>query len=647
MDTKKIAVITNGESDMLEILRRDPRIGETVIPIAEMEHFDLDVYDAFFILAGAGAREPVALPCPGRNKIEAQIARGKRVFSEFAGSIGLQYLYGDESTRYSRMVYAGCPGGVLDIETGALLDDQCNFYVRKCTKSLHARPLLIAEKHVPAHRLMKLTPELLSAQEKYTLWLEFDNLMICTFRLCNFIRACFSPKKSWRVLVDFILRWTTGLDISASLLPDHYAQKNYDPEAPLEDQARRALTKTLRWFDRAGMLIDNGRGGVYEGFGTEIYPDGTRKKARAVRDDCVGEVSMMYGMDYLLTGNRRSLEVSDNLAAFLFNEMQCKEGIFKGMLRWTDTAWGVCYTHDTGRAVYGELFKNLYLGRSSYLEEIRGALDFLIKTTGSDGRRVRRTDINVMGEEEFLSIPRRPCSDEGGGEMHNMGTDTYSLAAMLALYKLTGIEKYKTAALRGFEACKPFWAKCLYDYPEAYVSGGLCGALMPLSWLYHTTKTDEDKKWLYAFCEELQKYRHPNGGYLEWFKGKNGAPAPVVGDEGSLLVENGNPVVDNLYIVNWLSMGFSQAYLVTGDSYFMDLWRDIARYYIDMQIHSRDPLIDGAWARSSDMELFEVFAIPNDVGWGPWAIETGWTMGPIGAGLAAGLMAEELRRFYR
>jgi hypothetical protein len=644
METKRIAVITNAESDMLQILRSDKRIDLTVIPMSAMEYFDLDAYDAFFILAGAAAKEPVPLPLPGRNKIEAQIAKGKRVFSEFLISIGLQYLYGDESTRFSRMVYTG--GAGPDIETGTLMEDQCNFYVRKCTKSLKAKPLLLAEKHLPAHRRTEVTAGMLSADEKYTLWIEGDNLMICTFRLCNFIRACFSPKKDWRSLVRYILTWTSGLDIDTEAVPDHYHQKAYNPDAAFEDQARAALAKTLHWFDRAGMLIANGTGGVYEGFGTEIYPDGTRRKALAIRDDCIGEVSMMYGMDYLLNGSKRSLEISDNLADFMFDNLQCKEGLFKGMLRWTDTAWGVCYSHDTGRAVYGELLKNLYMGRTRHMDDIQGALDFLITTTGSDSVRVRRTDINTMSEEEFRSIRTKPSSEAGNGEFHNMGTDTYSLAAMLLFYKLTGIEHYKDTALKGFEVCKPLWEKCIYDYPEAYVTGGICGALMPISWLYHTTKSEEDKKWLYAFCGELQKYRHPNGGYLEWFKGRNGAPTPNIGDEGSLLVENGNPIVDNLYIVNWLSMGFSQAYLVTGDTYFMDLWRDIATYYINMQIHSPDPLIDGAWTRSSDMELFEVFGIPNDVGWGPWAIETGWTMGPIGAGLAVGLQAEELRRFY-
>jgi hypothetical protein len=43
----------------------------------------------------------------------------------------------------------------------------------------------------------------------------------------------------------------------------------------------------------------------------------------------------------------------------------------------------------------------------------------------------------------------------------------------------------------------------------------------------------------------------------------------------------------------------------------------------------------------------EVFAVPFDLGWGPWSIESGWTVGEIGAGLAMGAMRERLAGFYR
>ena len=43
--------------------------------------------------------------------------------------------------------------------------------------------------------------------------------------------------------------------------------------------------------------------------------------------------------------------------------------------------------------------------------------------------------------------------------------------------------------------------------------------------------------------------------------------------------------------------------------------------------------IDGAWARGYDVDIMEVFGLPNDVGWGPWAVESGWTVAEITAGL--------------
>ena len=88
--------------------------------------------------------------------------------------------------------------------------------------------------------------------------------------------------------------------------------------------------------------------------------------------------------------------------------MQIKSGLFKGMIRWSDEAYTVAYTHDTGRAIFGELLKNLYLGRSRYMDEIRLALDFLIETSGSDGARKRRTDITNLNEEKIRELHSKP-----------------------------------------------------------------------------------------------------------------------------------------------------------------------------------------------------------------------------------------------
>lgn len=65
------------------------------------------------------------------------------------------------------------------------------------------------------------------------------------------------------------------------------------------------------------------------------------------------------------------------------------------------------------------------------------------------------------------------------------------------------------------------------------------------------------------------------------------------------------------------------------------------------QIHSQDPRIDGAWARGFDAEQMEVCGLPNDVGWGPWAVESGWTVAEICAGLLQGVLKDKLKEFYK
>jgi hypothetical protein len=42
-----------------------------------------------------------------------------------------------------------------------------------------------------------------------------------------------------------------------------------------------------------------------------------------------------------------------------------------------------------------------------------------------------------------------------------------------------------------------------------------------------------------------------------------------------------------------------------------------------------------------------VFGSPADIGWGPWSIESGWTVAEIASGLLMGLPEEKLLPFYR
>jgi len=58
-------------------------------------------------------------------------------------------------------------------------------------------------------------------------------------------------------------------------------------------------------------------------------------------------------------------------------------------------------------------------------------------------------------------------------------------------------------------------------------------------------------------------------------------------------------------------------------------------------------MIDGAWPRAVDVENMEVYGVPNDIGWAPWSVETGWTMSVVAAGLMMGLLEEKIRHIFR
>jgi hypothetical protein len=61
----------------------------------------------------------------------------------------------------------------------------------------------------------------------------------------------------------------------------------------------------------------------------------------------------------------------------------------------------------------------------------------------------------------------------------------------------------------------------------------------------------------------------------------------------------------------------------------------LAGYFIRTQVRSDDhPSLDGGWYRAFDFERWEPWGSNADVGWGAWAIETGWTQAWITSVLA-------------
>lgn len=634
-----LLVITEEASDLLDILRKSsPTL--TVIRSSEIPETDLHAFGAIAILGGVSDK-PLLLAARERIAIEAEIRKGKRVFAEYMASIGHVYCESPENTRFQRLVFCSEDTTIEDLTTGMLIDDQCGMRIKPHAIACcsHSAPLL-QYATVQAHDQIELDEVFFRNVSDRALWFEEpDRLLVCCFRICNFLRARFAPKDRIVSLIGFIVHWLTGESIPAGAIEFTYTTEAAGESGFSERAVKACADRAMAWFECSGMLQHEGRGAVWEGLGTEIYPDGRQRISPTKRVDCIGEAALSYFMHSLMESDGRSHAVSDRLQQYVFDYHFNKDsGHLYGMVRWTEEAWGICYQDDVARAVIPQLLKCLYTGTKTLLDETVAALRFLVNTTGTDGTRVFRTDNINLTPERMAQLREEP------GKLPCAHYNGYYYAALFLAYKLTGIESFMQTGLKGMETMMTHYP---YTIREQSETEEYCRLILPLSWQYWITGDPKHREWLYRVTEDLQKMKHECGAYLEWDEGYAAAMRHEPGQgESSLLTRNGDPVADLLYSNNWLPIGFMQAYFVTKDERFLSLWQETAAFLTRCQIRSANRQIDGAWARAWDVRLHDVYGSPADLGWGPWAIESGWTVAEIVSGLYMGLMKERLSAFY-
>lgn len=624
-----IAVVTTQKSDFSLLLETLPNFTVEYILPQQISAYDLSIYAALVLLGGT-EKSPLALEAEARIKIEEQIQNGKKVFSEYLNSIDDIYTPEPASTRFKRLIVNQ---EIAGLSKGDILEDQCNSFVLPHFSKKLEEPILYYKEFIGAHDKTDVLEEDVKELSNWALWKERPNLMVCSFRLCNFIKARFAPIGRWKVLICSIIEWLTGESMENLPIGEAYTLIKEVTDSQFDSLLKECFASGIRWFHESKMLIQNGRGGIYEGFMTEIQPDGSQARASAIRTDCTAEASLAFFADYLLNGNMASLKTSDELEAFCYEKMQIKGGLYDGMIRWTNIAWNVCYQDDNARVMIPSLLKMMYTGNYRYLNACCKALDFLVKTTGPDGLRPSRTDNFVLDEAEIQRLHTTPAN------FPCAHYNAFYSATLLLCGKLAKRDDFIEVGIKGLESIMAVYPKTVREQSETQE---LCRLILPLAWLYWVTGNPKHKDYLYRVTNDLQKMKHPSGAYLEWDSDYSAACSQKENAECSLLTKNGDPITDLLYSLNWLPLGFSHAYLITGDSYFYGLWKEISSFMIRSQIHSDNSSIDGGWARGFDVDRMEVYGLPNDVGWGPWAIESGWTVSEILAGLGLGLLDKNI-----
>ena len=98
------------------------------------------------------------------------------------------------------------------------------------------------------------------------------------------------------------------------------------------------------------------------------------------------------------------------------------------------------------------------------------------------------------------------------------------MAVLLLTYGLTGEKRYFDTALKGIETLMAAFPNTIREHRE----------------------------YLYRVLDRLEEYRSPFGGYREHDTGYQAKRSRTSGTESSLLADNGDPVADLLYSINWL-----------------------------------------------------------------------------------------------
>ncbi len=615
-----LAIITKKKSDLSGIL--ESLCESAILSVSEFVATEKE-FDAYAFLGGT-EDTPVILPIDARLKADAIQKSGKPVFFEYYKSFGDLFTCAPVDTVSGRMVYVGDDRD--GIAHGDLLDDRANALSHPFFfAGYDVTPILVYGGHIVKHSHTDEIPE----EAPLALWKYDANTLVCAFRFCNFISARFAPNGRWKAIVSLIAEHLTKTPCTLSIEPST-ALRGAQPNCSLDVRIKAAFNDGMAWFDRANLYLDDGKSGVLEGLSHKIFPDGLQQVAPEIRNDCSGEVAGACFFDWYLNKSEQSFARFRNLYEFCFEKMQVKEGHHAGMMRWSTWEFPICYQDDVARVILGALLAMQLHDDRTYLPAVELALDYLVSTTGCDGLRISRTDnFNYPDKaalEALSQIPGAfPCAH------HN----AYYLATLLLAYQQNGKSIYLDTACKGLDALMEAYPNTIREHSETQE---LCRLVFPLAVRYETTKNPMHLADLERVVSDLTRFRHPNGGYAEYDTGYKAARSRTAGDEASLLADNGDPVCDLLYSLNWLPLGFAYAYKATKDETYASLWREISDFLSEVQLVSQDPTVHGAWCRGIDLELREPFGMPHDIGWGPCCIESGWTVAEILMGFGYGML---------
>ena len=408
----------------------------------------------------------------------------------------------------------------------------------------------------------------------------------------------------------------------------------------------------LEWYNNAGLLIDqSGNKGVLEGFNTTIDINGNQplclhEGMPNERTDCNIQSAFAFLMAGETFNRTKFTRIGTNLIDFTRQEFQYRDkSVMCGLWKWfrKEYAASVFYSDDNGWAGFFTLLWGLQKNDALLIESGLHTAIGLYQTWGANGHRRRRIDLSDFYHEKGREGLRTELTTEEIYKSPHYEAPSMALMGLASL--ATGDIKYVERIYAGLDDyIAKFPNSIIYQHSENDDMSKFIIAL-----LFCAAATDRKdyfeaaSKILGIFIDaQLTCGAIPDIDRLDIRYGKNRSNEDYGTFESSIFQNPEDHLTDQMYGSSFmlLALYFASLFLPE-DKIIQQSLHKLGDYLARIQIKDNNKaFLKGAWMRSFDPERWEYAGAAGDWGWGPFAMETGWSQSIIVSALSC-MVAEQ------
>ena len=442
-------------------------------------------------------------------------------------------------------------------------------------------------------------------------------------RVASLVRlSCFEPRRMrtysrWRTFYAKLFAPLVGVDESAVAAAFENTWTN-DVSAAGVRSPEAVVRAALAWHENSGIFFaSDGSRGMREAL---VACDFTWRSA--LRTDVHLMTGALFAQAGKMYGRPEWMRLGCSLADFMLERGNQTE---KGYFRWFDREEAgdcshVVYATDHGRSTLAAV--NLYeaTGEIRYLESARKAGDAFLDWQSDDGL------VTVWFDLEGDAVPPK-------GHSENPVCYYDNIPALFKLAEITGERKYSDSALRCVRTMTKKFPNFDLGNGAFYSANSVYGRYLLIAAAAQRATDEDFSEPINGVLDFYERNQHERGGISEI------KIRLVAHEEAGVGIGDGSDhIADLLYCNNFSLAALSILMKLPPEkergidmAKARHVYAKLRDFLSDVQISSPDARLDGAWMRAYDMDEGEWHGLNKDMGWGPYCIESGWTMGTIPA----------------